>query len=104
MYARECVCTWVSVDVWLICPHLGASFSVSDRAPCLFIYIFCMYTFPNVLKKIDLIFICTLLLNFCKYFILFIIVLCKKTRVLCKYSSLETVSWCFYFNALMVIL
>lgn len=26
--------------------------------------------------------------NFCKYFILFIIVLCK-TRVLCKYSSLE---------------
>lgn len=33
--------------------------------------------------------------KFCKYFILFVIVLCK-TRVLCKYSSLETVLFGVY--------
>lgn len=57
----------------LICPAPRSKFiSVSDRAPCLFIYIFCMYAFPNVLKKMDLIFICTLLRIFVSilYFLL----------------------------------
>lgn len=62
----------------------------------MYIYIlFCMYAVCIVQEKIDLIFICTLLQKNCKYFILFIIVLCK-TRVLCKYSSLETVLFCVY--------
>lgn len=64
----------VSLLVSADCLHLrSALISVSDRASCLFIYIFCMYAFPNVPEKIDLIFVCTLLLIFVSilYFLLF---------------------------------
>lgn len=55
--------------------------SVSDRAPCLFIYIFfvCMH-FPKVLRKDRSYFYMYIVAEFCKYFILFIIVFCKKKK------------------------
>lgn len=40
-----------------------------------------MYVVLIVQEQIDLIFICTLLTKFCKYFRLFFIVLCKQEYV-----------------------
>lgn len=54
-------------------------------------YIFCMYAFPNDLQKIDVIFIYC---SGCFVSILYFWYVLCKTRVLCKYSYLETFLVC----------